>query len=627
MGATRYYDPQASGLRSVFSWQATVFELVLKRKEFWWYIWWNLCLTSVVIFGVPQNRIEQFNWDAASIMQYVMTFFVTFYNDMCYHRYQELYPQVARFSDGVIDTVQELNVMCPFEELTNHRIAVTKYLLAVVYEHFMTVCGGKMDPANWHDLVEKGLLTQQETELLASFPGGRVPTILTSWVLFIIRDALVQDCMWRKSPTSDGEFDLISQQIVHIYNRFVRIVVDMEKCCNKIGYMVANPVPFSYYHLMNFILLFNILMLATFSALYRSYASVFPFALALLIYNGLREVSTALAEPFGEDAVDFSVPDILRNCFDRTLCMLLAFQRPDCHDFVRKQILNCEDLEERHLRRKLKEGVIGDAPDNLCKGSPATHCRWSEDSIFEEAMDDQDMHRKLRYSLDPKGCPKLVPVVEEVIPMETRRHTAEKAADAAEEHAHALMLEMDDLEFDHHRLLLVLEELEFKFPELLDYPLEVEQRRVDPKLGDQEVTYDEMCAGLVALYTDRQLTDKQLQRHWEGLLTVREAITGEADEGSSGLGREDSADSGSAAHATHHVDHKAEHKVIETIDDLARKSHLRLFNPRETTAGSLESGKHSGHTVSAEHTQESLSPENTGTLSLENDATGGSRRS
>jgi len=382
--------------------------------------------------------------------------------------------------------------------------------------------------------------------------------------------------------------------------------------------MVGNPVPFSYYHLMNFILLFNILMLASFSSLYRSYASVFPFALALLIYNGLREVSTALAEPFGEDAVDFSVPDILRNCFDRTLCMLLAFNRPDGREFVQKSILGCEDFEERHLRRGLKKGIIGDAPDNMCKGSPATHCRWSEESIFEEATDDADMHRKLQYALDPKGCPKLVPVVEEVIPMETRRQTAEQAADAEEERSHALMLEMDDLEFDHHRLLLVLEELEFKFPELLDYPLEVEQRRVDPKLGDKEVTYDEMCAGLIALYTDRELTEKQLQRHWEGLLTVREDIAGQADDGSSGLGHEDT-ESGSAEHASHHVDHKADHK--ENIDALARKSHLRLFNPRETTTGSRE------WSASVEHTQESLSPEWTGTASLENDATGGSRRS
>lgn len=572
---TRYYDPKGSGLRSVFTWKATVFELVLKRKEFWWYIWWNLCLTSAVIFGVPDNQIEQFNWDAASVMQYVMTFFVTFYNDMCFKRYETLYPEVAAFTDGVIDFTQELIVICGPQELTLHKIACVKYLLAVVYEHFMLVCGGRLRKDQWKELVDKGLLTEQEIAVLKYFPGGRVSTVLTSWVLFILRDALVQDCMWRYMPNDKRE--AVSQQTVHIYNRFARHVVNMEKCCNKIGYMIGNPVPFSYYHLMNFILLFNILMLATFSALYKSYASVFPFGLALLIYNGLREVSTALAEPFGEDAVDFTCPDIMRNCFDRTLCLLLAFQRQESREWVLKQISQVEELEERHLRRSCKKTVITEtnAPGSEQKGSPATHCRWTNDSLFELSDAETDMKRKLLYSLDVKGAPKIIPVVEEVIDVDVRRTTAEDKADAEQERGQALLLELDDLEFDHGRLELILEELAFKFPELLDYPLKVEERRVDPKLGGREVTYIEMCELLVEQFPDRVLSEKMLDRHWAKLLTAeetREAAESEEEFGSDEENEEDEP-----------LKNDPTKEVLSRAELTARHSRLRLNNPLSET--------------------------------------------
>jgi len=193
--STKYYDPKWSGIKSIFSWNSTIWELVLKKREFWFYIWWSLFITSVVIYGVPDSRIEEFNWDAASVMQYVMTFFVTFYNDMCFQRYETLYPEVAKFTDGVLDMTQELIVNMHPDELSLHRIACIKYLLAMVYEHFFMICGGKMRPENWKDMTEKGLLTEPEVMLLQQFPGGRVSTVLTSWVLFIVRDGLIQDCM------------------------------------------------------------------------------------------------------------------------------------------------------------------------------------------------------------------------------------------------------------------------------------------------------------------------------------------------------------------------------------------------------------------------------------------------
>lgn len=486
---TKYYDPQAGGIKSVFQWQATVFEMVFKKREFWCYILWNLFLTSGFIFAVPDNKVDEFNWDAASIMQYVMTFFVTFYNDMCFMRYEKLYPEVVNFSDGVVDIVQELAVNLHWQDLIVHRVACTKYLLAIVYEHFMMVCGGKLHEENWNELIYKGLLTEQEVCVLKEFPGGKIGNVLSTWVMFIVKDALVQDCLWRKDYKS---YDT-SQQTVHIYNRFVKHMNSMMKSMHQIGYTMANPIPFAYYHLMNFILLFNIMLLATFSALYKSYASVFPFGIALLIYMGLREVSTALADPFGEDAVDFCVPDILRNCFDRAICILLAFQRQEPRDWVFKQIKHNDEFQEEHLRRSCKAKVFQQHPGDKFKGPAACHMRWTMDSLFEDAPEDADLKRKMKFSLVVGGAPPDVVQIDDLEDDDTKFKRMEAQAEAEDERTKALMLNQDDLDFEIKRLGILMKEMEVKFPEVLDYPYEeVLKKMVEvPKPGEEEPNPDE----------------------------------------------------------------------------------------------------------------------------------------
>lgn len=461
MTQTKYYDPQDSGMKSLLAWKATVFELVLERKEFYLYIIWNLILTTVCIVALPEGTIDDFNWDVASIMQYVMTFFATFYNDMCYSRYTRLYPDCVSFGDGVIDMVQELCLNMPSQDLYPHRIACTKYLLAVVYEHFMLICGGRLNDESWKELVKKGLLTEEEATLLACFPGGRSTTVLCCWVLFIIRNALVQDCMWRRNDKSHD----VSQQTVHIYNRLCRHIVNMETSARHIGYTLANPIPFAYYQLMSFILLFNVMLLATFSALYRSYLSVFPFSVALIIYMGLRKVSTALADPFGTDSVDFAVPDFIRNCFERAVCVLVAFVRPELRKWILIQVDGVEDFDEHHLRRPFKQSLFKETESEK-RGPAAVHLEWTSDSVFEDADEGHDVLRSVKYSLDPRGVPPEKKKDEVLISDEEKLQQAKHEIEQELEKHDELEMEEADLEFESNRLQFYLEELAAKFPHI-----------------------------------------------------------------------------------------------------------------------------------------------------------------
>lgn len=480
MGKTRYYDPHDSTFKSMFTWHATIFELVFQRPEFYIYILWNIIITTVCIFWIEQGVIDAFNWDAASIMQYVMTFFVTFYNDKCYERYSVLYPACMDFMDNVVLLIQEMNVSLPWKDLHYHRIAVTKYLLAVIYEYFMIVCGGKLQTKSWKELVDKGLLSKEECKMLEQFPGGESTFVLTSWVLFVIRDALVQNCMWGQDPLKeqdpahgwrklkeDNPKDWQPQQTVHIFNRHCTYVVELQRACHKIGYTMANPIPFAYYHLMNVILVFNIMLLATFSALYRSYFSALPFAVALLVYMGLREISCALADPFGRDSIDFPIPDFVRQCFDNTVAQLLAFQRPDVRERILASVENVEDFKDHHLRRTTKPGLFR-ADDEPMKGT-ATSIRWTDASVFC-AKHDIPMGKKIKYAFSAKELPEEKEA--ESGPKKNPHKEVKKKAikeTRAERKVHKeLKAEIAALESEYNSVLSTLDKLIDRYPKLHD---------------------------------------------------------------------------------------------------------------------------------------------------------------
>jgi len=287
--------------------------------------------------------------------------------------------------DAVVFFVQEMNVSLYHEGLIKHRIACTKYLLATVYEYFMIVCGGKLTGKSWQQLIDKGLLTEEEAATLESYPGGQATFVLTSWVLFIIRDALVNDCLWVEGGRH--------QQTVHIYNRHCRQIVNMLKAAHKIGYMMALPIPFAYYHLMNLILVFNVMLLATFPALFRSYWTVLPFFVALLIYMGLREVSTALSDPFNQDSVDFPIPSFVSQTFDRAVCLLLAFQNPEVRARVLRQVDLCPAFSNAQLTRPVKANIFNSDRKGLPKGV-GMECKWNNVSCFEDEEDLGEKHSK-----------------------------------------------------------------------------------------------------------------------------------------------------------------------------------------------------------------------------------------
>lgn len=137
----------------------------------------------------------------------------------------------------------------------------------------------------------------------------------------------------------------------HIHNRLNVHITDVIRSCHEITYLMALPIPFPYFHVLNFIMVMNFLILAFAFATFKTYYAVVPFGFATLIYMGLREVSTALADPFGVDQFDFPIADFMDYAFDHSISILEAFSAPQAYQRVMSQVSETTPFNDDQMLR------------------------------------------------------------------------------------------------------------------------------------------------------------------------------------------------------------------------------------------------------------------------------------
>merc|ERR1719398_122565 len=69
------------------------------------------------------------------------------------------------------------------------------------------------------------------------------------------------------------------------------------------------PMPFQYFHIMNLMLFLNLFLWGYSLGCEDSYFAPLIFMFVRVMFQGIRELSTALSDPFGKDEVDFPVND------------------------------------------------------------------------------------------------------------------------------------------------------------------------------------------------------------------------------------------------------------------------------------------------------------------------------
>jgi predicted membrane chloride channel (bestrophin family) len=389
------YDPKQPTLKSFMPWTNPSLVKVFTSVEFWFYTFMHTFVVFLTITDiVPLLDVD---WKAAGAFQYFTTFFLTFYNGNCYARYQKLYSACTELMDGALLFVRELTICFKDETTWKHRLQATKWLLAAVDLFFMGVCGNKLSMKGWSEVVKKGLLTRPEAQMLLRYPGPEIVPILTTWTMIAVADGLEKPCFHEKKNPAWPICR--TQKIAHLHNRLDRILIKVMTAYREISETMAQPIPYAYWHLMNLVFTLNFMLLAMILASFRHWLTIVPYCMALMTFMGLREVSNQLADPFGDDIVDFPLAKYLDYTFDHSICLLTAFTSEDAYERVRKQIHASPLFDDRQIRRHMN-------PERLYNEAYVAHTDgvfiWEREQPLQEASvvyEKESLQEQLRKSL------------------------------------------------------------------------------------------------------------------------------------------------------------------------------------------------------------------------------------
>merc|ERR550514_770122 len=104
-------------------------------------------------------------------------------------------------------------------------------------------------------------------------------------------------------------------------NQLDQTLLNVRKCQEDVVQVLELPMPFQYFHIMNLMLALNLLLWAYALGCEDSYFAPVIFFFLQLMFQGIRELCTGLADPYGDDEVDFPLNDWMTQLYVRVCAM------------------------------------------------------------------------------------------------------------------------------------------------------------------------------------------------------------------------------------------------------------------------------------------------------------------
>ena len=162
------------------------------------------------------------------------------------------------------------------------------------------------------------LLSPEEVEFLKGC-AGKETQVLQTWALDTAFRAYERSGADGRSGTHGHHFQSVQQAMV-----------DLRRSAATIPNLIDSPIPFPYYHVMVTLMFLNFFL---YSVAFLELDSVLtPVAMFMVIFitTGIRELSSALANPFGDDDVDFNTSKMMHKLrgLITFMCSLPSWQPP-----------------------------------------------------------------------------------------------------------------------------------------------------------------------------------------------------------------------------------------------------------------------------------------------------------
>lgn len=366
------YDASAGIMATALRFTSTIIPLVVRGSEFWILLFLNvgICTSRHMDLFNPAEYNMDLPWGLTGVTGSLMTFFVCFYNQHVFGRYNKLYTLTKTMSEHCIELVSILRVQVR-DVSARRRIAklVIASCIMFFFERTESVDEGKVSDREFEQLQTLDLLGDYEVRHLKShcrkMDDAALPSFLVlQWAMQLMR---------RETPEPESRDDML----IGFYSR----VYNVRKCQAEVVQILDLPMPFQYFHIMNLMLMLNLLLWAYSLACEDSFFAPLIYMFVQMMFQGIRELSTALSDPFGNDEVDFPVNEWMMSLYARMYGIL-----EDKHDVKSFDLTSVEPM----MPPKQALGIINMYCD-LLEEPAADYARSNGSNGYQRVRTDEEL--------------------------------------------------------------------------------------------------------------------------------------------------------------------------------------------------------------------------------------------
>jgi predicted membrane chloride channel (bestrophin family) len=357
------YDPAAGFTATLTQFSPTVLYDIMQRPEFWFLF--AVHLTLFIIFHTDRSLATEKGWGIGehgmAILAALTTFFEVFYTNQCYKRYAGLHYLTKTSFSTTYAFVFEMRAIMQNDYHKYTRLA-SRYAMTSTSLHFFEMSETPQEEA-WSQLVHQGLCTTSEKEFLEHYPPREQCSIVLHWASDVVY------CGFLEARLAPSMVRNVITKLVNIANLQIQL-----------SDTIALPVPFQYFHLLNFMVFMNLLLWAYELGRSPSFGGPIIFFVLEIVFIGMLDVAIQISNPFGRDAVDFDISDWMYTSF-RSAVNLMEYNFVGSSDGWKRaltQEVAPRLKEEAVLEWAEDKGSEGTSPECvplIMKGPCARNCQ------------------------------------------------------------------------------------------------------------------------------------------------------------------------------------------------------------------------------------------------------------
>lgn len=353
------YDSKTGYLCTALRIAHTVVPRVFRRPTFWFFVGVHFLIRGLhaldILNGVhDKTNLFYISWKKTGIICGLTSFFEVFYTNRSFVRYKNLYLISREIFCTLNEVIVDIRVHLGSVDMRHARLA-SRYVLCSVVAFFLLVehqSASEQDFVDhtpvWAKVLRLELITRQEYQRLKQIPEDLRCLVLILWAADVTVIACDLGLRTNKLP-QNLRVDLLER------------IVQIRSLQSMVSATIQLPVPYAYFHLLSMMIVVNLLIFAYGMGSANSALGTATFFFCSLIFMGMFELASELADPFGKDEADFPTSRWIANCINETAhVMERAFLREEkWSDLARCEqplhALSVEVGEDGTLRRAFQD--------------------------------------------------------------------------------------------------------------------------------------------------------------------------------------------------------------------------------------------------------------------------------